>query len=47
MTTARRMHSASLLPDDEVLIFGGYSEGGGVLASAEFFDPVSGTFSAT
>ncbi len=47
MTTARRLHTATLLPDDKVLIVGGYREGGGALASAELFDPVSGTFSAT
>ena len=47
MTTARRLHTATLLPDDTVLIVGGYREGGGALASAELFDPVSGTFSAT
>jgi hypothetical protein len=47
MTTARRMHSATLLPDDRVLIVGGYDEGGTALASAELFDPATGTFSAT
>jgi len=47
MTTARRMHTATLLPDDRVLIVGGYSEGGTALASAELFDLVTGTFSAT
>jgi hypothetical protein len=47
MTTARRMHTATLLPDDTVLIAGGYDEGGGALASAELYDPVGGTFRAT
>ena len=47
MTTPRRLHTATLLPDDKVLIVGGYREGGRALASAELFDPVSGTFSAT
>jgi hypothetical protein len=47
MTTARRLHTATLLPDDKVLIVGGYGEAGGALASAELFDPVSGIFSAT
>jgi hypothetical protein len=46
MTMARRMHSATLLPDDTVLIVGGYGDGG-ALASAELFDPVGGTFRAT
>ena len=47
MTTARRLHTATLLPDDRVLIVGGYGEGGAALASAELFDPATGTFSAT
>jgi hypothetical protein len=47
MTTARQLHTATLLPDDTVLIVGGYGEGGGALASAETFDPTSGTFRAT
>ena len=47
MTTARRMHTATLLPDDRVLIVGGYGEGGTALASAELFDLATGTFSAT
>ena len=46
MTTARRMHTATLLPDNTVLIVGGYGDGG-ALASAELFDPVSRTFGAT
>ena len=47
MTTARRMHTATLLPDDRVLIVGGYGEEGTALASAELFDLATGTFSAT
>ena len=46
MTTARRMHTATLLPDGTVLIVGGYDEGG-ALAGAELYDPVAGTFRAT
>jgi hypothetical protein len=47
MTTARRFHTATLLPDDRVLIVGGYGEGGAALASAELFDAATGTFSPT
>src|SRR5262245_15351670 len=47
MTTPRRLHTATLLPDDRVLIVGGYGEGGTALASAELFDPASGTYSPT
>src|SRR4029453_7382162 len=43
MTTARRMHTATLLPDGRVLIVGGYGPGG-ALASAELFDPTAGAF---
>src|SRR5262249_52195646 len=46
MTVARRMHTATLLPDDRVLIVGGYGAGG-ALASAELFDPRTGMFTAT
>jgi hypothetical protein len=47
MTTARRMHTATLLPNDRVLIVGGYGEGGSALADAELFDPATGTYRAT
>jgi hypothetical protein len=40
------MHTATLLPDDTVLIVGGYGDSG-ALASAELYDPAGGTFSAT
>ena len=46
MTTARRVHTATLLPDGRVLIVGGYRERD-ALASAELFDPVTGTFGST
>lgn len=52
MTTARSSHTATLLAEGpavsngKVLITGGYN-GGFPLATAELFDPVTGTFTAT
>lgn len=49
LVTARGGHTANLLPDGKVLIAGG--DGGGSLprpmASAEIYDPATGTWSAT
>jgi hypothetical protein len=51
MTTARQAHTATLLPGGKVLVAGGYQvDASGsftALASAELFDPVAGTFTAT
>jgi hypothetical protein len=49
LLTARCDHSATLLQNGTVLIVGGYYVGIGlpVIAAAETYDPISGTFSAT
>lgn len=51
LTTERCAHSATLLQNGKVLIAGGYNFGGSgglpTLATAEIYDPGTGTFSAT
>src|SRR5438128_1946311 len=46
LNTARPGHSATLLPNGKVLVVGGFSVAG-VLASAELYDPSTGTWSFT
>ena len=46
LTTARSSHTATLLPNGKVLVAGG-NGAGGRLASAELYDPATGTWSAT
>ena len=45
MTTYRRSHTATQLPDGRVLAVAGIDPGG-VTAGTEAFDPVTGTWSA-
>ncbi len=46
LNTARREHTATLLPDGKVLVAGGLN-GGSSLTSAELYDPASGSWTAT
>jgi len=47
MSNGRRLHTATLLPNGNVLIAGGYNDNSGTLATAELYSPATGTFSAT
>jgi hypothetical protein len=47
MATARRGHTASLLPDGRVLVAGGRDATKAIIAGAEIFDPATGNWSAT
>jgi hypothetical protein len=49
MSTPRTGHGGALLPDGRVIVIGGNTRGdtGALLASAEAYDPSSGTWSAT
>ena len=46
LVTARFFHTATLLPNGKVLVAGGLHDGS-TLASAELYDPASGTWTAT
>ena len=47
MTTARTMHTATLLTTSQVLIAGGSDQNGNALSTAEIFNPSTGLFTAT
>jgi hypothetical protein len=47
MTAARSSHTATLLNDGKVLVTGGFGANGVALATAELYDPASGTFTST
>jgi MYXO-CTERM domain-containing protein/uncharacterized delta-60 repeat protein len=47
MGTARFWHTSTLLPTGKVLVVGGAGPSGQALASAELYDPVTGTWSPT
>jgi hypothetical protein len=47
MGTARSAYTATLLSDGKVLVAGGFGNNGASLATAELFDPLTGTFSPT
>ncbi len=47
LATARHTHSATLLPDGQVLVAGGLDADVSPLASAELYEPTSDTWSAT
>ena len=47
LNTARVAHTATLLQNGKVLVAGGQDEHGEYLASAELYDPASGTWSTT
>ena len=46
LTTARYVHTATLLPSGQVLVAGGLGNNGAVFASAELYDPATNTWSA-
>ena len=47
LTTGRQEHTATLLPNGQVLVTGGSTYSGSPLSSAELFDPATGTWVGT
>ncbi len=47
MTSAREGHTATLLHDGRVLLVGGNDLGSHAIATAELYDPATGTFTPT
>src|SRR5439155_1372440 len=47
LNTARYLHTVTLLPNGMVLVAGGLDSNFSVLASAELYDPATGTWTAT
>ncbi len=47
LVTAREGHRATLLPNGQVLVAGGYNYPPDYLASAELYDPATGMWTAT
>jgi hypothetical protein len=47
MATARSYHTATLLPNGNVLVAGGLNASGTSLASSEVYNPTTGTFAST
>ncbi len=47
MLSPRRLHTANVLPNGQVLIAGGYHTAVGILTASELYDPATGTWSET
>jgi hypothetical protein len=47
LVTARHLHTATLLPNGQVLVADGLGNDGNAIASAELYDPATGVWTAT